>query len=161
MNADGDTGLRKKEAPGEAAPNTNRLPRIVMVWDNRPALDCLDMVIRSLLGDVTLGKFDNATDALEELSIRDPDLLVTYDLMPIMRGRELCQHFLNKAAPFPIIVISALYETERWVQEFATQGLNVTFLAVPFDIADFRRLLVASLNIAIEPVLEQHSLKQQ
>jgi hypothetical protein len=47
-------------------------------------------------------------------------------------------------------VTSAFDPTEDWVREFASRGLNVRFLAMPFTIEDVRKLLEASLKIPLD-----------
>jgi hypothetical protein len=54
---------------------------------------------------------------------------------------------MDRKAAYPIIVMIAYEPEELWVREYASRGLNIRFLSVPFDVATFRNLVAASLNI--------------
>ena len=41
------------------------------------------------------------------------------------------------------------YDPEKlWVREYASRGLNIKYLITPFDVATFRNLVAARLNIS-------------
>jgi hypothetical protein len=42
--------------------------------------------------------------------------------------------------------MSAYEPEELWVREFASRGVNITFLSMPFDLATFQNLVAASLK---------------
>lgn len=147
MNRKSDSTLTEKEQPGQPASDQTRPLRIVMVNDERCVLESLDVMIRFWLKDVTVLMFDNAADALVELSRTDPELLITDDKMANMDGKELCHRLLGRKVRYPVVVVSPWAPTEEWVREFATRGLNVSFLVQPFDFSTFRDAVAASLNI--------------
>jgi len=108
-------------------------------------------VIRLWFKDATFRLFqDNGEEAWQELSRTDPDLLIMADAMPVLRGEEIGRRLLDRKATYPIIVTSAFDPTEDWVREFASRGLNVRFLVMPFTIEDVRKLLEASLKIPLD-----------
>ena len=121
--------------------------RIVMVNDEPGPLQSFEIIIRGWFKDVTVLMFENAADALEELSRTDPDLLITDDSMPAMSGEELCSRLFARKVTYPIIVNFAYEPTEQWVREFAERGLNVSFLLLPCDVASLRTLVEAALKI--------------
>jgi CheY-like chemotaxis protein len=95
-----------------------------MVNDEPAVLESFDIIIRRWFSDVTMLLFTNSAAALEELSQRDPDLLITDDTMPGMSGQELCRRLFERQVAYPIIVDSAWEPTEQWVREFANRGFN-------------------------------------
>jgi TPR repeat protein len=132
-------------------PRKSRPIRITMVCSEPAPFQSLEFVIRLWFKDATFRLFqDNGEEAWQELSRIDPDLLIMADVMPVLRGEEIGRRLLDRKATYPIIVTSAFDPTEVWVREFASRGLNVRFLAMPFSIEDVRKLLEASLKIPLD-----------
>jgi DNA-binding NtrC family response regulator len=130
-----------------ALTNKARPIKIVMVNDEPVLLELFSDLIRGWFKDVTILFFGNGATALEELLQRDPDLLITDDRMPRMNGQELCQCLHHRWVAYPIIMVCALPQTERWCREFANQRLDISFLPMPFDLENFRKLLETALKI--------------
>lgn len=152
MNARSATGLVKREQPGETVASKPRPLRIVMVNHETLISQCFDIVIRHWFKDVTVLMFDKAVDALAELSRTEPDLLITYDLMPEMSGRDVCRLLLDKGVRYPIIALSTYSPTKEWVRELSTRGLNVSYLPCPCTTTELRTQIETSLRIPIEGV---------
>ena len=131
--------LTKKEQATKSRPL-----RIIQVNDEAGVSGGFAFLIRSWLPDATLLSFSSAADALEELSQTEPDLLITDDTMPGMRGSELCQRLLDRKVTYPIVVNSAWEPTENWVRELASRGLNVFFLSLPYSLESLRKVLEAA-----------------
>ena len=121
-------------------------PRIVVVNDNPPVMQALEVMVRHWLKGATLKLLQTSADAWEELSRTDPDLLWWVVSAPLLRGREMIQRLMERKVTYPIIVSSAYEPDELWVREFASRGLNVSFLPMPFTMQDLMRLL-ERLNI--------------
>jgi FixJ family two-component response regulator len=137
--------LAKKEPSQKTRPL-----RIVMVNDEEGVLQYFEVVIRHWFKDATMLMFDNVSIALAELSQTAPDLLITRDRMPMISGMELCQRLLNRQVSYPIIVFSGwkpTEEIEQLLREFARQGLNVSFLAVPCDAESILKAVETALKI--------------
>jgi len=66
-----------------------------------------------------------------------PDLLITDDGMPGMRGGEIVARLAERKVTYPIIVISAWEPTANWVQEYADRGMRISHLPAPFDVPTF------------------------
>lgn len=124
-----------------------RPPRIVMVNTELSPLKACETVIRSWYKDAELVLFEHSTAAWEELSQTDPDLLITGTWFPVLRGKELVERLIDRKAAYPIIVMSAYEPEELWVEEYASRGIDIKFLSMPFDVAAFRDLVSGSLNI--------------
>jgi DNA-binding NarL/FixJ family response regulator len=150
MKAKSDSALTEKDQPGQAAPGKTKPLRIVMVNDEPLVLDSLDMMIRFLLKDAAIPCFGNCTDAMQELSRTEPDLLITDDMMPGLEGREMVRLLLLREATYPIVVFSTWSETDKWVLDYASQGYNIAVLPLPCTVDDVRRHIEASLKITIQ-----------
>lgn len=125
-----------------------RPPRIVVVDDDPGVPDLIGMVMRLWFKELTFLPFTASTEAWAELAQRDPDLLITDDLMPAMSGQEICRRLLHRKAAYPIIVRSALNATQNWVDKLASEGLNMTFLPIPHagELGLLRTLVEQSLR---------------
>ncbi len=131
--------LAKKETVRQSRPL-----RIVQVNDEPYVLEALGLMIRHCFPEATVLSFNSAIQALEELSQTNPDLVITDDAMPRMRGSELCQRLLDRKVTYPIIVDSPWAPTAQWVRELSDQGLNVFFLPVPCDLESLRKAIEAA-----------------
>jgi CheY-like chemotaxis protein len=146
-HAEGQASESDRQALSEIRlPRRRRPPRIVVVDDEPGLVEISGELIRHWINDVTLLLFTESTKALEELSRHDPDLLITDDIMPCLFGREICERLLERRATCPIIVRSALSESEHWVRECARQGLNVRFLPAPHEVLTFRTIVAQTLG---------------
>jgi len=138
------------EEPVEIAPHPRRTrpPRIVVVYPEELALQAIEFMLRRSFINVELLLFGDSQEAWEELLRATPDLLITYDLMPMLRGKEIVQRLADKSVTFPIVVLSGYGAvTEPWVHEYASRGLNIKFLDTPFDVTTFRKVVAESLKI--------------
>ncbi len=126
-------------------PREERPPRIVVVDDESGVLESMGVLVRSVFPDAILLMFSNSAEAWKELSQRDPDLLLIDDLMPGLRGKEIVRRLVHKKTTYPIIVHSAYHSTDEGAKEFVSQGLNIQFVQMPFDIKDYQKLLQSIL----------------
>src|ERR1041385_3244253 len=129
-----------------AKENTKRSLRIVAVNDEPVVLEVLKRLFQETFENVVMKLFDDSGEAWRDLSQTDPDLLITDDAMPGLRGEEIVRRLLERKAAFPIVVMSPWSPTETWVRDCANRGLNVTFLAMPFDAAQFRAIVAQLLG---------------
>jgi DNA-binding NtrC family response regulator len=110
-------------------------------------LQSWEIIIRDSYKDAELVLFQDSITAWQELSQKDPDLLITATWFFDLKANELVGRLMDRKAAYPIIVMIAYEPEELWVREYASRGLNIRFLSVPFDVATFRNLVAASLNI--------------
>jgi len=127
--------LIRSSAP--ASPPITRPLRIVHVDDEAGVLQAVGIIIQWRLKNLELLQFQRSLTAWHVLSRFDPDLLITDDVMPRMRGGELVRRLAERRITYPIIVISAWEKTEEWVNEYANRGMRISLLVAPFDIATF------------------------
>lgn len=140
MNDKHSATLPHEEFPNGHLPEAGTI-RIVAVDDEPFALEGLKRMFQHAPKEVALKTFTDSSKAWEDLLKADPDLLITDDAMPGLRGEAICRRLLERKVTYPIVVISPWPPTEHWVRECASQGLNVTFLPTPFDIESFQKAL--------------------
>jgi DNA-binding NtrC family response regulator len=91
-------------------------------------------------------------EALQKLSIQNPDLLITGTWFPRAKGKDFVELLMERGAAYPIIVMSAYEPEESWVQEHQTRGRKITFLGRPSELATFQEVVAASLKITPDPL---------
>ncbi len=124
-----------------------RPPRIVVVDDESFCLGMFSLLIRGWFKDVTLLEFSNSSDAWQELSRTDPDLLILD--MPLT-GLEMLPLLSERKVKYPILATSGLYQ-ESDVRQQADPKLNVSFLMKPFSAEQFYRCLLTHLGPSDNP----------
>ena len=133
-------------------PRKSRPLRIVVVDDEDWLIKMFTVLLRDWFNqNVTLLTFLDSSEAWEELSQADPDLLITRDRMPGLSGEEICQRLLKRSATFPIIVTGGWHPTEQWVREYASRGLNIAFLLSPFTVEQFNQELLSRFGPSNNP----------
>lgn len=76
----------------------------------------------------------NGQEAIELFSEIDFSLIIMDMKMPYVSGLEALKFMNNKLPQLPIIIVSA-YPQKMLLDEMGELGLNIEFLAKPFDIA--------------------------
>jgi DNA-binding NtrC family response regulator len=132
-------------------PNT-RSPVIVIVNDEEAPLRSCEIILRRLYKDVDLILLQDSVEALQKLSIQNPDLLITGTWFPRVKGKDFVELLMERGAAYPIIVMSAYEPEESWVREQQTRGRKITFLGLPFELATFKEVVAASLKIIPDPL---------
>lgn len=122
----------------------SRPHRIVVVNDEEGPRKSMEIILQHWFPDVTLLLFQRSVEALQEVSQRDPDLLITGTWFPVMRGKEFVKRVMDRKAAYPIVVMSAYEPEETWVREYTKGGMNISFLPMPFLSESLRRLLEAA-----------------
>ena len=131
--------LAKKETVRKPRPL-----RIVVVNAEEGPRKSLEIILRHWFPDVTLLLFQHSVEALQELSLRDADLLITGTGFPVMGGKELVERVMERKVAYPIVVMSAYEPEETWVREYTNGGFNISFLPMPFLLESLRKLLEAA-----------------
>jgi hypothetical protein len=141
----------KRRFTSKEQPQQPRPLRIVVVDDEDGLLKMVELLIHDWFNEVTVLTFQNPDAAWRELSLGDPDLLITRDRMPALTGQEICQRLMGRKAAYPIIVTGGWPPTEQWVREYRSQGLNITFLRSPFSTEQFNLALLEFLGPSDNP----------
>src|SRR5438309_8460990 len=117
----------------------------VLVVDDDPALlQALPETLRLRMSGVTVDTADSATAALDRISARDYDAIVTDIRMPGMDGLTLLAEILGRRPDTPTLMITGHGEYDLAVR--ALRGGAYDFVQKPID----RDRFVASLHRAIE-----------
>jgi len=122
-------------------------PRIVVVEYESVILQVMETFIRDWFKDVTLLLFSNNSEAWQELSQADPDLLI---LQTPMDGPELLPLLAERKAKFPILVTSG-YFREKELRQRAGPNLNISVLLKPFSPKQFFRELLVHVGPSDNP----------
>ncbi len=122
-------------------------PRIVVVEDESVIMQFMESFIRDWFKDVALLLFSNSSEAWQELSQADPDLLI---LQTPMEGQELLPLLAERKAKFPILVTSG-YFGEKELRQRAGPNLNVSVLLKPFSPEQFYRELLVHVGPSDNP----------
>ena len=107
---------------------------IWLVNDEPYVLQALGMMLRQACPGVKIEEFAGGLAAWNELAKRQPQLLITGDIMPGLRGCEIAERLHQRGDVFPIIVTSGWLSSEQWVDALAAQGMNIQFLPMPMTV---------------------------
>ena len=113
---------------GSLAPAT--APKILIVEDNPELRNFLSV---SLSDTYVITTSENGAEALEQLNKKQPDLIISDIMMPVMRGDELCKKLKSdvETSHIPIILLTALGDRESIIR-----GLEIkadSYVVKPFD----------------------------
>jgi DNA-binding response OmpR family regulator len=121
-----------------AMPRPKKL-RIVLVDDEWHMLQLLNLYITEWFEAAELLQFQNGTRAWEELSLREPDLLITDWRHPGLDGGELVRKLAEKKSKVPVLMISA--SDTDCIRELDGLGVKVVYLQKPFGVRQFWQVL--------------------
>ena len=108
----------------------NSPPRIIVLDDEDCLLQLYPLLIRTWRRDAEVTAFADSEAALEELTKREPDLLITDLGRPRMNGYEMLPLLAERGARFPILVVSG-QASEDNVRRFSDLPLNLSFFPKP------------------------------
>lgn len=122
-------------------------PRTIwVVNDEDCVLQAEAMILRQGFPHVTLRLFGEGVTAWEALQHDRPDLLITDDAMPAIRGQEIAERLHERGDKFPVMVTSPFEPTQEWVNALAAQGMCIEWLALPMDLGEFLDRVAALLG---------------
>lgn len=123
--------------------NDEHRPLILVVEDNTP----LRSFIQQSLSDTyqTEG-VENGKEAIDFIQKRQPDLILSDIMMPVMDGREMCQRLKGnmETSHIPIILLTALGDKEHILEGLETKADQ--YLVKPFDV----HILKATIHTLVE-----------
>ena len=131
----------------ESMPSKIRSPKIVVIDENPFPVELMGRAIKLWFKTVELKTFQNRSEGLQEISRLNPDLLILEIVNDNKLDFNTLQILADRKVAYPIVVTSGLESPRLAVDEFATKGLNVTFLPKPFTTETFLRILEAKLKI--------------
>lgn len=118
-------------------------PLILVVEDNAPLRS---FIIHSLSDTYQVEGVGNGQEALDFINERQPDLILSDIMMPVMDGKKMCQIVKSQmeTSHIPIILLTALGDKEHILE-----GLEIKadqYLVKPFDV----HILKATIRTLIE-----------
>jgi CheY-like chemotaxis protein len=122
-------------------------PRTILIVDDEANQRLMvEQALRALAFDWTISTAASGQEALESLSLREPDLIITDYHMPAMNGLELIAQVRERHIPSRIILITAYSSPELYD---AAQRLHVDhYLTKPVPLTLLRRLATGALDDA-------------
>jgi len=113
----------------------------VLVVEDEPAVALLmTSVLEDLHYRVAVAR--DGIDALEQVEVVRPRLIVTDLAMPRMGGVELMQRLNERGCRTPVIVVSARMDMAREVAPLRPAGM----LRKPFDVDEFEKVITDQLE---------------
>lgn len=115
-----------------------RKPRIVLVEDEKLLLELWEYFIRSWFREAEVLPFENGDVAWQELSRRQPDLLITDLYHPGLDGGTIISKLAAQQVKFPVLFTTAELD---FFQDYTALGIKVVWLPKPFALEEFWRVL--------------------
>lgn len=116
---------------------------MVLVADDDP---CVLDLVRTLLESegFSVQSASNGQEALSEIALHRPDVVLLDVMMPIMDGVTCCIELRKnpETSDVPVVVMSATTNLSTTVKEIGANG----FIAKPFGIGELVRLLNRQLD---------------
>jgi two-component system response regulator YesN len=113
----------------------------------------VEQALRALAFDWTISTAASGQEALEALSLRPPDLIITDYHMPVMNGLDLIARVRERQIPSRIILITAYSSPELYD---AAQRLQIDhYLTKPVPLTLLRRLATSALEPEPEPAANE------
>lgn len=117
--------------------STASQPSIWIVNDEECVLHAQATALRHRFPQATLRMFQGGVAAWDALQQGQPDLLITDDAMPALRGQELAERLHARGVTFPVLVNSPYAPSQEWVDALASRGMRIQMLALPMELGDF------------------------
>ena len=116
-------------------------PSLLIVEDNP---DLRRFLHQSLSDTYRITEASNGQEAMEEINRKQPDLIVSDIMMPVMRGDDLCQSLKSnvETSHIPVILLTALGDRESILH-----GMDIkadSYVVKPFDV-DILKANIASI----------------
>lgn len=118
--------------PNDKKRNTTITQTLLFVEDNKDVLEYLEQQFEN---EYNILKAGNGKEALEQIALKIPDLIISDIMMPEMDGLELCTQIKQKAqlSHIPVILLTA-----KTMPSQITEGYKAgadDYIIKPFDIA--------------------------
>ena len=148
--SDGKINVKQSESssPGD-------VPHILIVEDN---LDVRLFLRKSLSGDYYVSEASNGAEGLEAVLVKEPDLIISDVMMPVMDGNEFCRRIKTNplTSHIPVILLTARATTEGKIEGLETGADDYIFK--PFDTTE---LLVRIKNLIAQRKKLQQRFREE
>lgn len=123
-----------KEVPVEnieIKQTSSQAPSILIVEDN---IELRTFLMHTLAEDYNVNEVSNGQEALEFVKEKQPDLILSDVMMPIMNGDEMCSILKNdiETSHIPIILLTALNDKDSIIRGLETKADK--YIIKPFDV---------------------------
>ncbi len=124
--------------------------RILIVDDEANQRLMVEQALRALPFEWTISTAASGQEALDSLTLHQPDLIITDYHMPLMNGLELIAQVRERQIPSRIILITAYSSPELYD---AAQQLQVDhYLTKPVPLTLLRRIATGTLDARSAPL---------
>lgn len=125
----------------EYSPISANAATILLVEDNK---DLRNFLRQSLSKTYHIMEAGNGQEALEQIAVRQPDLILSDVMMPVMRGDDLCRKIKNdvETSHIPVVLLTALNDKENIIHGLEIKADN--YIVKPFDV-DILKASIASI----------------
>ncbi len=112
---------------------------ILIVDDNS---EMRSFLVSTLSDKFKVSEASNGLEALSMIKLKNPELIISDIMMPIMDGNELCQHVKDniETSHIPIILLTALHDKDSIIK--GLQNKADKYITKPFEI----QLLIETIN---------------
>ena len=114
---------------------------ILLVEDN---MDLRNFLRQSLSKTYRIMEAGNGQEALDQIAVHQPDLILSDVMMPVMRGDDLCRKIKSdvETSHIPVILLTALSDKENIIHGLEIKADN--YIVKPFDV-DILKASIASI----------------
>lgn len=133
--------------------------RIVVMDENPYPVEFMGLVIKKWFKNVVLQVFRDRNEALQELPLLNPDLLIVEIVNADKLDFRPFESLANQKVVYPIVMTSGFedqtsdYERSKSiVNKYENKGLNITLLPKPFTSENFIEILEAKLKISRDAI---------
>lgn len=124
-----------------SADSSNDKPYVLLVEDNKELME----ILTSLFSQIYIVKTAaNGEEAMKQIQVSQPDLVVSDIMMPVMDGIQLCKMIKNniETSHIPVVLLTALTQREHNIEGLLCGADD--YISKPFD---SRMLLIRCNNI--------------
>ncbi len=135
-------------APRDARDRKAIIGRVLVVDDDADIRALAAELLREVGIDADTA--ESAAAGLETAARRPPDLVILDKLMPGMGGTEFAAAYRRTVSPAPIVAFCAARDAADWATAIGAVG----HIQKPFDVEDFKRIVIDELSRQRSPLAE-------
>jgi CheY-like chemotaxis protein len=87
--------------------------RILVVDDSSPVLNSIKFILESISDWIVAGVAHDGREAIEQVAVLDPDLVLLDFTMPVMNGLDAARELLHIQPDLPIVMFTHSPEIDR------------------------------------------------
>lgn len=115
--------------------------KIIIADDEAPVRDRLINLVKKLGNEYQIvGSFENGYDALEGISVLEPDILITDIKMPYINGIELIREAVQSLPNLECIIISG-FDSFDYAKQAIELGVVVGYISKPISFEELKSII--------------------